>query len=102
MIGLTHYLVLGALLFGIGLFGALNRSNAIMIMMSIELMLNAVNVNLVAFARYLAPGDPRGQVFAIFVMTLAAAEAAVGLAIVLLISRKKHQIDINKINLLKG
>jgi len=99
---LNCYLVLGTLLFGIGLFGALRRTNAIMILMGIELMLNAVNINVVAFARYLTPDPTRGFIFAIFIITVAAAEAAVGLAIVLMIVRRQGIIDINKVNLLKG
>ena len=74
-IGLNHYLVLSALLFVIGLYGALSRRNAIAILMSIELMLNGVNVALVAFSRYITPALPTGQVFALFVATVAAAEA---------------------------
>jgi NADH:ubiquinone oxidoreductase subunit K len=102
LVPLNYYLVLGTLLFGIGLFGALKRTNAIMILMSIELMLNAVNINLVAFARYLTPDPTPGFIFAIFIITVAAAEAAVGLAIVLMIVRRQGIIDINRINLLKG
>ncbi len=102
LIPLNYFLVLGTLLFGIGLFGALKRTNAIMILMSIELMLNAVNINVVAFSRYLTPDPTRGFIFTLFIITVAAAEAAVGLAIVLVIVRRQGLIDINKINLLKG
>ncbi len=102
MIPLNFFLAVSTVLFGIGLFGALKRTNAVLILISIELMLNAVNLNLVAFSRYITPGLVSGQIFAIFVMTVAAAEVAVGLAIVLLIVRRRDVVDINKINLLKG
>lgn len=98
---LTYVLSFSALLFGIGLFGALTLNNAIRILMCIEIMLNAVNVNLIAFSRYITPDAAKGQVFAIFVMTVAAAEVAIGLAIVLMIARRRDGIDIDKMNLLK-
>jgi NAD(P)H-quinone oxidoreductase subunit 4L len=101
VIGLTHYLVLSAVLFCIGLYGALTRRNAVIILMCIELMLNAVNISLIAFSSYIVPQLLTGQVFAIFVMVVAAAEIAVGLAIVLAIFRHFKDIDINNINLLK-
>ena len=100
-IGLTHYLVLSAVLFCIGLYGALTRRNAVIILMCIELMLNAVNISLIAFSSYVVPQLLTGQVFAIFVMVVAAAEVAVGLAIVLAIFRHFKDIDIDNINLLK-
>ncbi len=100
-IGLTHYLVLSAVLFCIGLYGALTRRNAVIILMCIELMLNAVNITLIAFSSYVVPQLLTGQVFAIFVMVVAAAEVAVGLAIVLAIYRHFKDIDIDNINLLK-
>ncbi|OGN95646.1 MAG: NADH-quinone oxidoreductase subunit K [Chloroflexi bacterium RBG_13_51_18] len=100
-IGLTHYLVLSAVLFCIGLFGALTRRNAVIILMCIELMLNGVNISLIAFSSYVVPQLLTGQVFAIFVMVVAAAEIAVGLAIVLAIFRHFSNIDTNDINLLK-
>lgn len=100
-IGLTHYLVLSAALFCIGLFGALTRRNAVIILMCIEIMLNAVNISLVAFSSYVVPLLLTGQVFAIFVMVVAAAEVAVGLAIIFAIFRHFTDIDVNKINLLK-
>jgi len=100
-IGLVHYLVLSALLFCIGLYGALTRRNAVIILMCIELMLNAVNISLIAFSSYVVPQLLTGQVFAIFVMVVAAAEVAVGLAIVLAIFRHFSNIDTNDINLLK-
>jgi NAD(P)H-quinone oxidoreductase subunit 4L len=100
-IGLEHYLVLAAVLFCIGLFGALTRRNAVVILMCIELMLNAVNISLVAFSSYVVPQLLTGQVFAIFVMVVAAAEVAVGLAIILAIFRGLADIDVNNINLMK-
>jgi NADH:ubiquinone oxidoreductase subunit K len=96
-----HYLVLSAVLFCIGLYGALTRRNAVIILMCIELMLNAVNISLIAFSSYIVPQLLTGQVFAIFVMVVAAAEVAVGLAIVLAMFRHFKDIDINNINLLK-
>lgn len=102
-IGLQHYLVLAAILFAIGMFGALSRSNAVGILLSIELMLNAVNVMLVAFAAYVNSAQAlAGQLFAIFIMTVAAAEAAVGLAIVITVYRLRHTIQVDEIDLLKG
>lgn len=102
MIPLYYPLLLGAALFGLGLYGALTRTNAIRILMCVELMLNAVNINLIAFSAYITPGVMRGQIFTIFVMTVAAAEAAVGLAIILMVARRRGAIEIDKINLLKG
>jgi len=102
-IGLQHFLVLSAILFSIGMFGALSRSNAVGVLLSIELMLNAVNVMLVAFACYIQSPQPlAGQMFAIFIMTVAAAEAAVGLAIVITVYRLRHTIQVDEIDLLKG
>lgn len=98
---LTYVLSFSALLFGIGLYGALTLSNAIRILMCIEIMLNAVNINLIAFSRYLTPLEPTGQMFVIFVMTVAAAEVAVGLAIILMIARRRDHINVDKMNLLK-
>ena len=100
-IGLEHYLILSAVLFSIGLFGALTKRNAVIILMSIELMLNAANISLIAFSRFVAPALLTGQVFAIFVMVVAAAEVAVGLAIILAIYRGMTDIDVNNINLMK-
>ncbi len=100
---LHYFLVVAALLFCLGLYGALRRTNPITILMCIELMLNAVNINMVTFSRQVGAADPvRGQVFAIFVMTLAAAEVSVGLAIVLALLRRRRSADINEIDLLKG
>ena len=101
MITLEHYLVLSAILFAIGLYGALAKRNAIIILMSIEIMLNGVNIAMVAFSRYVVPVLLTGQVFAIFVMVVAAAEAAVALAIIITIYRNKESIDITNVNLMK-
>ena len=100
-IGLTHYLVLSAVLFCIGLYGALTRRNAVIVLMCIEIMLNAVNISLVAFSSYIVPVLLTGQIFAIFVMVVAAAEVAVGVGIILAVYRHFTDIDINNINLLK-
>ncbi|NOY87022.1 MAG: NADH-quinone oxidoreductase subunit NuoK [Deltaproteobacteria bacterium] len=100
MITLTHYLVLGAILFVIGLLGVLLRRNVIIILLSIELMLNAVNINLVAFSHYIH--NMAGQVFVFFVMTVAAAEAAVGLAILVAMFRNRETVNVDEINLMKG
>jgi NAD(P)H-quinone oxidoreductase subunit 4L len=100
-VGLTHYLVLSAILFTIGLYGALSKRNAIVILMCIEIMLNAVNIAMVAFSRYITPLALTGQVFAIFILVVAAAEAAVGVAIIMGIYRNRKTIDTNKIDLMK-
>ena len=100
-VGLEHYLVLSALLFSIGLYGALAKRNAIDILMCIEIMLNAVNISMVAFSRYIVPPLLTGQVFAIFIMVVAAAEAAVGLAIIIAIYRSRETVDATKIDLMK-
>ncbi len=100
-VGLAHYLTLAAVLFTLGIFGIfLNRKNVIIILMSIELMLLAVNINLVAFSRFLE--DMTGQVFAMFVLTVAAAEAAIGLAILVVYFRNRGSIAVEDINLMKG
>lgn len=100
-VGLEHYLIIAAILFVIGLYGALTRRNAVIILMCIELMLNAVNITMVAFSRYVVPELLTGQVFALFVMVVAAAEVAVGLAIILAIYRGLVSIDTKDINLMK-
>lgn len=100
-IGLEHYLVLAAALFSIGLYGALAKRSAVVILMSVELMLNGVNIALVAFSRYIVPQLLTGQVFAIFIIVVAAAEAAVGLAIIMAIYRGRETIDATKIDLMK-
>ena len=100
-IGLTHYLTVAAILFTIGVFGIfLNRKNVIIILMSIELILLAVNINFVAFSAFL--GDLVGQVFALFVLTVAAAEAAIGLAILVVYFRNRGTIAVEDVNLMKG
>jgi NADH-quinone oxidoreductase subunit K len=100
-IGLTHYLTVAAILFTLGLFGVfLNRKNVIIILMSIELMLLAVNINLVAFSAHLQ--DLVGQVFAMFVLTVAAAEAAIGLAILAAYYRNRGSIDVEDVTMMKG
>ena len=100
-IGLSHYLIVAALLFTIGVFGIfINRKNVIVILMSIELILLAVNINLVAFSSFL--GDLVGQVFALIVLTVAAAEAAIGLAILVVFYRNRGSIAVEDINLMKG
>ena len=99
-IGLGHYLTLGAVIFSIGIIGIfLNRKNIIVILMSIELILLAVNINLVAFSIY--SGDLAGQVFTLFILTVAAAEAAIGLAILVVLYRNKGSIDVQKLRTLK-
>jgi len=100
-LALEHYLVLSAVLFTIGLYGALTRRNAIIILMCIELMMNAVNITMVAFSRYIVPTLLTGQVFAIFIIVVAAAEVAVGVAIILAIYRGVQDIDITKVDLMK-
>jgi NAD(P)H-quinone oxidoreductase subunit 4L len=100
-IGLEHYLILSAILFSIGLYGALSKHNAIVILMCIEIMLSAVNIALVAFSRYIVPLQLTGQVFAIFAIAVAAAETAVGLAIIIAIYRSRETIDAGKIDLMK-
>jgi NADH:ubiquinone oxidoreductase subunit K len=100
-IGLEHYLILSAVLFAIGLYGALAKRNAIIILMSIELMLIAVNIAMVAFSRYIVPVLLTGQVFALFVIVVAAAEATVGLAIIISIYRNRETIDATQVNLMK-
>jgi NAD(P)H-quinone oxidoreductase subunit 4L len=100
-LNLNYYLVLAAALFCIGIYGLISSRNVVRVLMSIELMLNAVNINLLAFSNYIDPQNIRGQMFAIFVITVAAAEAAVGLAIVLAIYRNRQTIDMESFNLLK-
>ncbi len=100
-IGLEHYLMLSAILFSIGLYGALAKRNAIVILMSIEIMLNAVNIAMVAFSRYIVPSLLTGQVFVIFILVVAAAEAAVGLAIIISIYRSRETIESTDIDLMK-
>jgi NADH-quinone oxidoreductase subunit K len=98
---ISHYLIVAAILFTLGIFGIfVNRKNVIIILMSIELMLLAINLNFVAFSAYL--GDLAGQVFAMFVLTVAAAEAAIGLAILVVYFRNRGSIEVEDINLMRG
>lgn len=100
-IGLAHYLIVGAILFVLGVFGIfMNRKNVIVILMSVELILLSVNLNLVAFSAQL--GDLTGQVFTMFILTVAAAEAAIGLAIVVIYFRNRGSIEVEDISTLKG
>jgi len=104
-LSLNHFLVLGAILFCIGLYGALTERNAIAVLMGIEIMLNAVNVTMVGFSFYnsVKPWSTylTGQIFAIFIITVAAAEAAVALAMIISIYRKRNTVDVGEINLMK-
>lgn len=104
-LNLNHYLVLGALLFCIGLYGALAKRNAVAVLMGIEIMLNAVNITMVAFSFYnkVAPYSTylTGQIFAIFIITVAAAEAAVALAMIIAIYRKRSTVDVGEIDIMK-
>ena len=108
MPGLYHFLILGAVLFCVGMYGALAKRNAIAVFMAIELMLNGLNVTFVAFNRYLQPplglgSSPfAGQAFALFIIAIAAAEAALGLAIVIAIYRLRHTVQVDEIDLLRG
>lgn len=100
-IGIGHYITVGACLFTLGMFGIfLNRKNVIIILMSVELMLLAVNINLVAFSHY--AGDLTGQVFALFILTVAAAETAIGLAIIVVYFRNRGSIAVEDVNMMKG
>ena len=101
-VGLYHYLILASVLFTLGLYGVIRSRNLIRILMCLEMMLNAVNINFVAFNHYLQPNELVGQVFAIFILTVSAAEAAVGLAIVLALYRQKATVDVERFDLLKG
>ncbi len=101
MIPLSWYLILSAALFSVGLFGVLARRNAIAILLGIELMLNAVNINLVAFWRYLDPARITGQVFAIIVFAVAAAEVAVGLALVISVFRNRKTVVADELDMMK-
>jgi NAD(P)H-quinone oxidoreductase subunit 4L len=102
MIDLEHVLVVGALLFSIGLYVALSKRNAVGILMGIELMLNSINLNLVGFARFVeSPRPIDGQVFSVFVITVAAAEAAVALALAVAVYRLRESIDVDRLNIMK-
>lgn len=101
MISLEHYLIVSAALFSLGLFGVLTRKNAVNVLMSVELMLNSANINLVAFSRY-SSSDVTGQIFAVFVIVVAACEAAVALAIVLSLYRVLKTVNLDRASVLKG
>ena len=101
-IGLTHYVVLAPVLFCIGLYGVVTSRSVIRVLLFVELMLNAVNINFAAFNNAINPGDLSGQVFAIFILTVSAAKAAVGLAIVISLYRMRETVDMEDFNLLKG
>lgn len=101
--GLRHFLVFGTVLFSLGIYGVLSRRNAIAMLLSIELMLNGVNVLMVSFSRYVSSTqDLAGQVFALFIITVAAAEAAIGLAIIIAIYRQRHTVQVDQVDLMKG
>lgn len=100
-VNLYSYLMLSVIVFAIGLFGVLGRRNTIVMLMSLELMATAVNINLVALSRYLTPEQYTGQLFAAFVMVVSAAEVGLGLAIVLAVYRRLHTVDPDKVNLMK-
>jgi NADH-quinone oxidoreductase subunit K len=102
MVPLWMYLAVAAAMFCIGTYGVLARRNAVAILMSVELMLSAVNINLLAFWRYTAPENMAGQAFAAFVFVVAAAEAAVGLAIIIAVYRSRRSVIVEDVNLLKG
>jgi NAD(P)H-quinone oxidoreductase subunit 4L len=97
----SYFLILSALLFSIGVYGVLARQHAVLVLLSIELMLNAVNINLVAFSALLREGGVSGQVFALFVIAVAAAEVGVGLAVVILIFRNRQSVDVDELSLMK-
>lgn len=102
MVPLSWYLIVGAALFSLGLYGALSRRNSIAVLMGVELILNAVNLNLIAFGRYVIPLAVTGQVFALFVLAVAAAEAAVGLALIIAIYRSRDSVNLEDVDLMKG
>ena len=101
MIPLSWFLILAAALFCVGLFGVLTRKNAVAILMGVELMLNAVNINLLAFWRYRTPEDIAGQVFVVVIFAVSAAEVAVGLALIISVYRRRKTVVANNLNLLK-
>ncbi len=101
MIDLEWVLIVSAVLFSLGLYGVLARRNAVMILLAVELMLNAVNINLIAFAVYLSPEELVGVIFAIFVITVAAAEVGLALAIILRLFRNKGSVNLDEVNLMK-
>ena len=100
-VGLEHYLILSAVLFSIGTYGVLAKRNAVVILMCVEIMLNAVNITLIAFSRYVEPALLTGHIFAIFVIVVAAAEAAVGIALIIAIYRNRETVNVDKFDLMK-
>lgn len=101
MPSLTHFLVLSAVLFAIGVYGVLARRNAILILLSVELMLNAVNINFIAFSRFITPQTMVGQIYTIFAIASGAAEVGIGLAIILLIYRGRETVNVDEVDMLK-
>ena len=101
-VGVEVFMGLAAILFAIGLFGALSKRSAIMVMMSLELMVNAVNINLIALSRFVTPEEMTGQFFAMFVMVVAAAEIGLGLALVLALYKRTRTIELTRLDSLKG
>lgn len=101
-IGLTHYLLLAAVLFAIGMFGVISKRNLIGILMGVELMLNAVNINLVAFNRYIEVADLTGQLMALFAIVVAVAEVAVGIAMAFRIAHDRHTVNVDELHDMKG
>ncbi len=99
---LLHFQLLGAALFSIGVYGVLARRSAVLILLALELMLNAVNVNLIAYAAYATPADSTGQIIAIFVITVAAAEVGLAMAIILRLFRDRGSVDLDEVDLMKG
>ena len=102
MVPIDWFLIVGAALFCLGLYGVLSRRNAIAVLMGVELVLNAVNINLIAFGRYVVPDQVTGQLFALFVIAVAAAEAAVGLALIIAIYRTRDSVNVEDIDVMKG
>lgn len=101
MVPLSYFLVLSATLFCIGIYGVLARKNAVLILLSVEIMLNAVNINFIAFSRFITPNTIVGQIYTIFAMATGAAEIGIGLAIVLLIYRGRETVNVDEVNILK-
>ena len=102
MAGLDHYLILGAIIFAIGLTGALIKRNVVTVLMCIELMFNAIVLTVLAFNRFVTPGLLAGQVFALFIITVAAAEVALGLALVIAVYRNRDSVDVTTVSSMKG
>jgi NADH:ubiquinone oxidoreductase subunit K len=101
-VGVVSFMALAAVLFSLGLYGALSRKSAVMVLMSLELMANAVNINLVALSRFTAPAEMTGQIFAVFSMVVSAAEIGLGLALVLALYRRSQTVELDAMQELKG